>query len=109
MSDESAAAESPGSAEIDFRTLVVREHLAFFDHVAEMMRVLAGRKLVLAPAIWAALCVALAESVQAHRALDAAGSTEARDRLQLAEALLREITGADHVNDVLPPDYRFVN
>jgi hypothetical protein len=47
--------------------------------------------------------------VQAHRALEAAGSTDARDRLQLAEALPREITGAEHVNDVLPPDFKDVN
>lgn len=107
MSNESPASDE--LAELDFRSLVVPEHLALFDNVAEMMQVLATRKLVLNPSIWAALCVALAQSVQAHRALDAAGSTEARDRLRLAEALLREITGADHVNDVLPPDFKDVN
>lgn len=107
MSNESPTSED--LAAIDFRSLVVPEHLGLFDKVAEMMQVLATRKLVLNPSIWAALCVALAQSVQAHRALDAAGSTEARDRLRLSEALLREITGADHVNDVLPPDFKLVN
>ena len=100
---------STESNEIDFRSLVVPEHLALFDNVAEMVQALAERTLVLSPEIWAALCVALAESVQAHRALAAAWSTEARDRLRLAEALLRDITGADHVNDVLPPDFKDEN
>jgi hypothetical protein len=104
-----AANAREAAADIDYRRLVVIEHLALFDNIVEMMKPMAGREVNLSPTVWAALCVALAQSVQAHRALEAAGSTDARDRLQLAEALLREITGAEHVNDVLPPDFKNVN
>lgn len=53
--------------------------------------------------------MALAESVQAHRILASAGNAAARDRLPLVEALLVEITGADHIDEVLPPDFADLN
>ena len=65
----------------------------------------AMKNVTLAPPLWAALCVALAESVQAHRILAADGNPLARGRLALVEALLVDITAADHVDEVLPPDF----
>ena len=88
-----------------FRRLVVRQHRPFFDHVEAMLRGDAMKKISLAPPLWAALCVASAESVQAHRILAMQGNAAARDRLPLVEALLVELTGADHVDDVMPPDF----
>ena len=87
-----------------FRDLVVPEHMAFFDFVEHLLREDTMQQITLAPPIWAALCVALAESVQAHRILAAHGNPVASARLALVETLLVEITAADHVDDVLPPD-----
>lgn len=96
---------------IPYRTLVVAEHLPFFDHVAGLLerRNAARRPLTLAPALWAALCTALVESVQAHRMLAAGGDTAARERLALAEALLVEVTDAENIDDVLPPEASHLN
>jgi hypothetical protein len=100
---------SESTGKTPFRALVVPQHLPFFDHVARMLRDSAMKEITLAPPLWAALCVALAESVQAHRILAAEGNSAARDRLPLVEALLVEITGADHVDEVLPPDFADLN
>lgn len=88
-----------------FRDLVVPEHVAFFDFIESQLRGEAMKNVTLAPPLWAALCVALAESVQAHRILAADGNPLARGRLALVEALLVDITAADHVDEVLPPDF----
>lgn len=100
---------SASTAQTSFRALVVPQHLHFFDHVARLVREAAMGTITLAPPLWAALCVALAESVQAHRILASDGNAAARDRLPLVEALLVEITGADHIDDVLPPDFADLN
>lgn len=89
---------------IRYRDLVVPEHLAFFDHVTRLLEARRGAAPVtLSPAVWAALCTALVESVQAHRHL-AGRHPAARARLPLAERLLTEITDAERVDDVLPPE-----
>jgi hypothetical protein len=46
-----AANPPEASAEIDYRSLVVIEHLALFDNVAEMMEPLARRKVNLSPTV----------------------------------------------------------
>lgn len=89
---------------IPYRTLVVPEHLPFFDHIAGIMEARPAPSLTISPAIWAALCTALAESVQAHRMLAAAGNGAAAERIALAEALLVEVTDAKSIEDVLPHD-----
>ncbi|HEX8696987.1 MAG TPA: hypothetical protein VF746_31505 [Longimicrobium sp.] len=96
---------------IPYRTLVVPEHLPFFDHIAELLetRLAAQPSLTITPALWAALCTALAESVQAHRMLAEGGNAAARERLALAEALLVEVTDAECIDDVLPLDTSHLN
>jgi hypothetical protein len=93
-----------------YRTLVVPEHLPFYDHVVALLEQSGSTgDHVLTPPLWAALCTALAESVQGHRILAAEGNAAARQRLPLAEALLAEITGAENVDEVLPPEMADLN
>lgn len=87
-----------------YRTLVVPEHLPFFDHIAGVMEARPAPSLTISPPLWAALCTALAQSVQAHRMLASAGNDAAAERIALAEALLVEVTDAASIEDVLPPD-----
>jgi hypothetical protein len=89
---------------IPYRTLVVPEHLPFFDHIAGIMAARPAPSLTISPPLWAALCTALAESVQAHRMLATVGNDAAAERIALAEALLIEVTDAESIDDVLPPD-----
>lgn len=92
---------------IPYRHLVVPEHQRFFDEVRAVMsrQVSTYGPIALSPPLWAAVCTALAESVQAHRVLAESGDPAARERLALAEALLADATNADHATDVLPPEF----
>jgi hypothetical protein len=90
-----------------YRNLVVPEHLRFYDEVVARVgeQIAAKGEMAISAPIWAALCTALAESVQAHRALAESGNEAAAARLALAEQLLADITDADNADDVVPTDF----
>lgn len=90
-----------------YRDLVAPEHRAYFDALESLIRRLQAKRgaTALGPTLWAAIATALAESVQAHRALADSGFESARERLALAEMLLAELIDADSASDVLPAEF----
>lgn len=95
------------SAQSPYREIVVSEHRAYFDEVETRIRRLQASRgaAALGPTLWAAIATAVAESVQAHRALVEAGFEAARERLALAETLLAELTDAESAADILPSEF----
>jgi hypothetical protein len=90
-----------------YRDLVAPEHRAYFDALESLIRRLQTKRgaAALGPTLWAAIATALAQSVQAHRALVDSGSEAAGERLALAELLLAELTDANSASDVLPAEF----
>jgi hypothetical protein len=90
-----------------YRNLVVPEHLRFYDAVVAHLekQIAAAGEIAISAPIWAALCTALAQSIQAHRAHADAGNDAAAARLPLAEQLLADLTNADDAGDVVPIDF----
>jgi nucleotidyltransferase/DNA polymerase involved in DNA repair len=94
----------------DFRLLVGTDHRPLYDRVVERARARGRRArectIALRPEDFAALVVAVAESVGAHRFIvnhgESAHARVAEPRLALAERLLTEMMDAQSIDEILP-------